>query len=62
VQYDLESKPLKGLLVALVIVILWISSLEFFLFIDIAQLTPLWILPAILERGVTHVWSNVLAI
>ncbi|NJO39194.1 MAG: hypothetical protein HC769_12665 [Cyanobacteria bacterium CRU_2_1] len=28
-QHDLKSKPLTGLLVALVIVVLWISSLEF---------------------------------
>jgi beta-carotene ketolase (CrtW type) len=50
VQHDLKSKPLTGLLVASIIVVLWISSLEFLSFIDIAQLTLLWILPAILGR------------
>jgi beta-carotene/zeaxanthin 4-ketolase len=49
VQHDIKPKPLTGLLVALLIVVLWISSLGF-LSIDIAQRTPLWILPAIVGR------------
>lgn len=49
-QHDLQAKPLRGLLVALVVVVLWISSLAFLLFIDIDPLTPLWLLPAVLGR------------
>jgi beta-carotene/zeaxanthin 4-ketolase len=50
VQPDLKLKPLTGLLVASGIVVLWIGSLELLSFIDVAQLTPSWILPAILGR------------
>jgi beta-carotene ketolase (CrtW type) len=41
---------LTGLLIASLIVVLWISSLGFLSFIDIAELSPLWILPAIVGR------------
>jgi len=50
VQHDLKAKPFTGLIVAAVIGILWIGSLKFLLFTDIAHLTPLWLLPAILGR------------
>lgn len=50
VQHDLKLESLTGLLVASVIVVLWISSLAFLSCIDLAQLTPLWLLPAILGR------------
>jgi beta-carotene/zeaxanthin 4-ketolase len=53
VQHDLKAKPFIGLIVAVAIGILWIGSLKFLLFADIAQLTPLtplWLLPAILGR------------
>lgn len=50
VQPDSPVKPLTGLQVASVIVMLWISSLVFLSFIDVVQLTPLWILVAILGR------------
>lgn len=49
-QPNLEAKPLTGLLVALMIVVLWISSLGFLFSIDIAQLSPGWVLPAVLGR------------
>lgn len=49
-QPDPLAKPLTGLLVASVIVVLWISSLGFLLSIDTAQVIPLGILPAILGR------------
>lgn len=48
-QRDLPVKPLTGLLVASVIVVLWISSLTFLLSIDLES-TSLWILPAVLGR------------
>jgi beta-carotene/zeaxanthin 4-ketolase len=50
VQHEPQSHALKGLLVATVIVMLWIGSLAFLSFIDISELIPLWILPAILGR------------
>jgi beta-carotene ketolase (CrtW type) len=50
VQYDLQAKLLIGPLVALVIVVLWISSLGFLLGKTIAEPTALWILPVILGR------------
>jgi beta-carotene/zeaxanthin 4-ketolase len=50
VQHDLKTNSLTGLLVASVIMLLWIGSLEYLFFIDIVQLTPLWILPAIIGR------------
>jgi beta-carotene/zeaxanthin 4-ketolase len=50
-QHDLKTKPLEGLLVASIIVGFWIYSLEFLLFIDIAQLNPLLLLPLILGRA-----------
>lgn len=46
----LRSKSWTGVLVALIIAALWISSLEFLSFMKIAQSTALWILPAILGR------------
>lgn len=49
-QPNLNSKSLTGLLVALAIMGIWLISLAFLLFTDIARLTPLWILPAILGR------------
>ncbi len=49
-QHDLKLPSWKGLLVATAIVTLWISSFLFLSFIDIYQLVPLWILPAILGR------------
>ncbi len=49
-QHDLKSKSLMGLLVASVIIALWIISLGFLLFIDMARLIPIWIVPAILGR------------
>jgi beta-carotene/zeaxanthin 4-ketolase len=51
VQRDLKLKQSIGLLVSLAIVILWIGSLEYLFFIDIDQLTPLWILPAVVGRA-----------
>jgi beta-carotene/zeaxanthin 4-ketolase len=50
VPHDLRLQPLTGLLVASAIVVLWLGSLVFFLLIDIGQLTPLWVLPAIACR------------
>jgi beta-carotene/zeaxanthin 4-ketolase len=50
VQHDLESKPLTGFLVASVIMILWISSLRFLLFIDLDPLTPFWLFSAVAGR------------
>jgi beta-carotene/zeaxanthin 4-ketolase len=50
VQHDLKSQSWKGLLVATVIAIVWIGSLGFLSFINIYQLSLLWILPAILGR------------
>jgi beta-carotene/zeaxanthin 4-ketolase len=58
VQYEPQSHSLKGLLVATVIVMLWISSLVFLSSlaeplckrIDISQLLPFWILLGILGR------------
>lgn len=49
VRHDLNSAP-KGFLVALAIVVLWVSSLIALLLTDITQLHALWILPAILGR------------
>jgi beta-carotene/zeaxanthin 4-ketolase len=49
-NYDPKSKPLVGFLVAIIIIILWIGSLDFFLFVSISKLLPLWILLAILGR------------
>ena len=49
-QHDLKSQPLTGLLVAAIVIVSWISSLELLSFIDISELIPLWILPAILGR------------
>jgi beta-carotene/zeaxanthin 4-ketolase len=50
VQNDPKLQSLQGLLVATVIVTLWISSLVLLSSIDLSQLIPLWILPAILGR------------
>ena len=50
VPHKLKLKSLTGLWVASVILILWMSSLGFLLSIDISQVTPVWILPAILGR------------
>jgi beta-carotene/zeaxanthin 4-ketolase len=50
VQHDLEPKPSAGLLIASVILLLWISSLGFLLFVDIDPLTPFWLLSAVAGR------------
>jgi beta-carotene/zeaxanthin 4-ketolase len=50
VQHDPKLQSLTGILVATVIVMLWIGSLAFLSFINICQLLPLWILPAVLGR------------
>ncbi len=50
VQHDPKLPSRKGLLVATVIAILWIWSLVCLSFVDIYQLSLLWILPAILGR------------
>ena len=50
VRHDPKSQSWKGLLVATVIAILWIWSLVCLSFVDIYQLSLLWILPAILGR------------
>jgi beta-carotene/zeaxanthin 4-ketolase len=50
VQPDPRAKSLTGLLVALVIVSSWISSLAFLSCLNINQLLPLWLLPIILGR------------
>lgn len=49
-QPDLKAKPFTGLLVAWIIVMLWLSSLGFLSAIDVAQLTPAGIWPAVLGR------------
>ena len=49
-QHDLKSPPLTGLLVAAGIIAIWIGSLTLLLLIDISELAPVWILPAILGR------------
>lgn len=49
-QPDLKAQPCPGLLVASIIVMLWISSLGFLSSLDIAQLTTVGILPAVLVR------------
>ena len=54
VQYEPQSQSLKGLLVATVIVMLWISSLVLLSSIDISQLIPMWILIGILGRTFIH--------
>lgn len=48
--HDLNLAPSTGVLVALAIVSLWISSLGLLLFVDIAQITFLWGLFIILGR------------
>lgn len=49
-QHDLNAKSLRGLLVALIIVILWISSLAFLLSSNMESSIPVWLLPAVLGR------------
>lgn len=49
-QPDPKAEPPIGLLVAMAIAALWLSSLEFLLRADIKQFTPLLIVPAILGR------------
>ncbi len=49
VRHSSNPAP-TGVLVALVIIALWASSLVAFLYVDIAQLGFLWILPAVLGR------------
>ncbi|MGB3492485.1 MAG: fatty acid desaturase [Elainellaceae cyanobacterium] len=49
-QPDLNSPSLSGMLVALVIIVLWVSSLAFLLLMDADQLPLPWILLAILGR------------
>jgi beta-carotene/zeaxanthin 4-ketolase len=49
VQLDLKSNSPTGLIVALTIVLFWLSSLFFCLFLDIAQLSR-WTLPLVLGR------------
>jgi beta-carotene/zeaxanthin 4-ketolase len=61
VQYDLRLESLTGLWVALVIVFLWLSSLEFLLLIDISQLAPLGILSAIAGRTFIHTGLFIIA-
>jgi beta-carotene/zeaxanthin 4-ketolase len=50
VQHEPQVFPGKGLLVAMTIAIFWMGSLIFVAFIDIYQLSPLWILLGILGR------------
>lgn len=49
-QHDLTPKRFTGSLVALSIVLLWLSSLEFLSFTDLEQLSLTWIIPIILGR------------
>jgi beta-carotene/zeaxanthin 4-ketolase len=49
-QHDSKSPPLTGLLVAALVIASWIGSLALLSFIDISELIPGWILPAILGR------------
>ncbi len=49
-QHDLKLHPLTGILVAFIIILLWIASLVFLLFVDIKQSIAILILPAILVR------------
>lgn len=49
-QPDLNAKSFTGLLVASAILMLWISSLGLFSSINIAQLTAIGIVPAVLGR------------
>jgi beta-carotene/zeaxanthin 4-ketolase len=49
-EYDQKSNPATGFFIAMVIIILWMGSLAFFLFVNIVWLMPVWILPAILGR------------
>jgi beta-carotene/zeaxanthin 4-ketolase len=49
-QHDSKLKQSIGLLVSSAIILLWMGSLAFFLLMDIAPLTPLWLLPAIVGR------------
>ncbi len=49
-KYDQKSKPVAGFFIATVIIVLWVSSLAFFLFVNIVWLMSIWIVPAILGR------------
>jgi beta-carotene/zeaxanthin 4-ketolase len=47
---DVQSPPLTGLLVAIVIIALWLSSLGLLLFVNIDRYAALWAIAAILGR------------
>ena len=54
---DLDSTladSILGILIASIVIFLWLSSLIFFLYMDISQVPVLWIVPAVLLRAFLH--------
>ncbi|MBD0304225.1 MAG: fatty acid desaturase [Tolypothrix sp. T3-bin4] len=45
---------ISGILIASIVILLWLSSLIFFLSIDVSQIPVFWIVPAVLLRAFLH--------
>jgi beta-carotene ketolase (CrtW type) len=48
------ADSILGVLIASIVILLWLSSLIFFLYMDISQVPVFWIVPAVLLRAFLH--------